>query len=41
MRVEHFVRQSEDQWLLSMHHSPEARIKIASVNCELQLPMFT
>ena len=25
------------QWLLTVHHGPEALIKIVSINCELRL----
>lgn len=37
MRVEHFVRHNDDQWLLSTHHGPEATVSIASIGCELRL----
>ncbi len=37
MRVKHFIRQGDNQWLLTVHHGPEALVKIASVNCELRL----
>lgn len=37
MRVEHFVRQGDDQWLLTMHHGPDAVVGIASLGCELRL----
>ena len=37
MRVEHYIRHADDQWLLSMHFGPEALVKIASIDCELRL----
>jgi len=37
MRVEHFTRQSDDQWLFTVYHGPEAVIKIASIGCEMRL----
>jgi len=37
MRVEQYVRQTDDQWLLSMHSGSEASVKIASIGCDLHL----
>ena len=37
MRVEHFVRQGDGQWLLSVHHGPESLVKIVSISSELRL----
>jgi len=37
MRVEQYVRQTDDRWLLSMHSGPQASVKIASISCELHL----
>ena len=37
MRVEQYHRQNDDQWLLTMHSGPEARVPLASVGCELAL----
>lgn len=37
MRVEQYVRQSDDQWLLSVHSGPEASVTLASIGCELLL----
>ena len=37
MRVEQYVRQNDDQWLLSMHSGPEASVRLASIGCDLPL----
>ena len=37
MRVEQYVRQADDQWLLTMHSGPEASVKLTSIGCELHL----
>jgi Uma2 family endonuclease len=36
-RVEQFVRQSDERWLLSDYRSPEDTIEIASIQCSLEL----
>jgi len=35
--VEQFGRQGQDQWLLTVHSGPEAEMKLASIECHLQL----
>ena len=37
MRVEQYVRQNDDQWLLSVHSGPEASVNLASIGCDLLL----
>ena len=37
MRVEHFVRQGDDQWLLSTYREPDALIRCAPIGCDLRL----
>lgn len=37
MRVEHYVRQNDDQWLLTVHSGSEASVPIASIACTLHL----
>ena len=37
MRIEHYVRQDDHQWLLSNHFGPDAVVKIASIDCDLPL----
>ena len=37
MRVEHYVRQPDDRWLLAAYELPEDRLTLASVDCELPL----
>lgn len=37
LRIEHFVRQQEDQWLLSEASGPEAIVEISSIGCRLAL----
>ena len=37
MRIEHYVRQDDNQWLLSNHFGPDAVVKIASIDCDLPL----
>lgn len=37
MRVEHYVRQGDEQWLLSLHFGPEASVRITSIGCDLRL----
>ena len=35
MRVEQYVRQNDDQWLLSVHSGPEASVRLVSTECTL------
>ncbi|MCG3160427.1 MAG: hypothetical protein JMDDDDMK_01496 [Acidobacteria bacterium] len=35
--VEHYVRQADNQWLLSRYNSPQDTIRLAAINCELPL----
>ena len=35
MRVEQYVRQNDDQWLLSVHSGPEASVRLVSAECTL------
>ena len=37
VRVEHYARQGDSQWLLSVYEGPEAVIPVASIDCELRL----
>ena len=37
MRVEHFVRQTGGDWLLTEYNQPEHRVPLRSVDCELPL----
>ncbi len=37
MRVEHYLRQNDDQWLMTVYSSPEASVVIASIGCVLHL----
>jgi len=37
MRVEQYVRQANNQWLLTVHSGPEATAYVASVDCDLRL----
>ncbi len=37
MRVEQYVRQNDDQWLLSVHSGPEASVRLVSIGCDLPL----
>jgi Uma2 family endonuclease len=37
MRIEHFVRQPNNQWLLTEYNKPEHCLPLASVDCELPL----
>ncbi len=36
-RIEQFVRQADGGWLLSEHRSPEDTVKLASIQCSLEL----
>lgn len=35
--VEHYVRQADNQWLLSRYNSPQDTIRLAAINCDLSL----
>ena len=35
VRIEHFVRKSEDKWERSVTTDPESKIQLATINCEL------
>ena len=37
MRVEQYVRQNDDKWLLSVHSGPEASVGLVSTECTLLL----
>ena len=37
MRIEHYVRQSDQSWLLSLYTLPEHRLPLTNVGCELPL----
>jgi Uma2 family endonuclease len=36
-RIEQFARQPDGGWLLSEHRSPEDTLKLASIQCSLEL----
>ena len=37
MRVEQYVPQNDDQWLLSVHFGLEASVRLVSIGCDLSL----
>lgn len=37
-KIEHFVRQSDERWILSESSGPDDTIEIASIQCSLPLP---
>ena len=36
-RIEQFVRQVDERWLLSEHRSPEDTVELASIQCSLEV----
>lgn len=37
IRVEHFVRQADEQWLLTDHAGPEAVVELSTLGCRIEL----
>jgi Uma2 family endonuclease len=36
-RIEQYVRQADERWLLSEHRSPEEAVELVSIQCSLEL----
>jgi Uma2 family endonuclease len=36
-RIEQYVRQADERWLLSEHRSPEEAVELTSIQCSLEL----
>ncbi|GAC1398464.1 MAG: hypothetical protein NVSMB56_13430 [Pyrinomonadaceae bacterium] len=36
-RIEHFTRQTDNRWLLSVHEGLDAELYISSIDCTLKL----